>query len=123
MIMSVGLLGLLIARYTPVFDVAGYLFWPLAKLLGLPEAGLISRAVAVGVTEMFLPALMVTGADLTARFVVAIVSVASILFFSASIPCILATEIPLTVGEMLLIWIERTALSILLAGAVAILVL
>ncbi len=45
-----------------------------------------------------------------------VVSISSILFFSAMIPCVLATSIPISVGKMVIIWFERVALSILLAG-------
>jgi len=40
-----------------------------------------------------------------------------VLFFSAMIPCVLATEIPVSVGKMVIIWFERVVLSILLAAA------
>ncbi|WP_076526382.1 hypothetical protein [Kroppenstedtia eburnea] len=38
-----------------------------------------------------------------------------ILFFSASIPCILSTEIPVSIGELVIIWLERTILTLLIA--------
>jgi len=38
------------------------------------------------------------------------------LFFSASIPCILSTEIPIDVLEIVLVWFERTALSLMLSA-------
>ena len=44
------------------------------------------------------------------------VSVSSVLFFSASIPCILATRIPVSVGQLVVIWLLRTLLGILLAA-------
>lgn len=118
-IMSVGLLGLLLAKYTPVFDVAGYLFWPVAKLMQLPEAFLAAKATAIGISEMFLPALLVVDASLAVRYVIAVVSVSSILFFSASIPCILATEIPISLKDIVIIWFQRALLSLILASAVA----
>jgi len=37
-IMSVGLLGLVLAKYTPVFDVIGYIFYPFTSILQLPDA-------------------------------------------------------------------------------------
>ena len=42
-----------------------------------------------------------------------------LLFFSAVIPCILSTSIPVKVPQMLFIWVERVILSVLLAGAAA----
>jgi nucleoside recognition membrane protein YjiH len=121
-IMSVGLIGLLIAKYTPLFDWLGYLFYPITWLWGLEDGMLLSKATASGLAEMFLPALLTAEADFVARFAAGVVSVSSILFFSASIPCILATRIPLKVGTLVLVWFIRAFLSLLLAIPVAMLV-
>ncbi len=50
-------------------------------------------------------------AGLVARFAAGVVSVSSVLFFSASIPCILSTSIPLSVGRIVIVWFLRVALS------------
>ncbi|MFB9887946.1 YjiH family protein [Balneatrix alpica] len=118
-ILSIGLLGLLVAKYTPVFDWLGYLFYPFAWLAQLPDPLAIGKASATGLAEMFLPALLMAQADVVSRFVIGVVSVSSILFFSATIPCVLSTEIPLSVRQMVVIWFQRTALSILLASPLA----
>ncbi|WP_110643898.1 YjiH family protein [Salinicola sp. CPA57] len=114
-ILSVGLLGLLLAKYTPVFEWVGMIFYPLIALFGIDEAHQLSQAVASGLAEMFLPALLMTDASLPARFTAGVVSVSSVLFFSASIPCILSTRIPLSVGRIVMIWLIRTLLSLALA--------
>ena len=111
-IMSVGLIGLLLARYTPLFDLLGLLFLPLLALLDVPEPMLTASACAVGLAEMFLPALLVTDAPLMVKYLVGVVSVSSILFFSASIPCILSTEIKISIRHMVVIWFLRVLFSI-----------
>ena len=114
-IMSVGLLGLLIAKYTPLFEWLGWLFYPFVAIWGLEDAAALAQASAAGLAEMFLPALLMAEADFVARFAAGVVSVSAVLFFSASIPCILSTTIPLSVGRMLIVWFIRVALSLLLA--------
>lgn len=114
-IMSVGLIGLLLAKYTPLFDWLGLVFYPITALWGLDEAMALAQAAAAGLAEMFLPALLMTEAEFPARFATGVVSVSSVLFFSASIPCILSTTIPLSVGRIVVVWFLRTALSLLLA--------
>ncbi len=114
-ILAVGLLGLLAAKYTPLFDVVGMLFYPVTWLFGLAEPMTVARAVAAGLAEMFLPAILMKEADVVVRFVVAVVSVSSVLFLSASIPCVLATRIPLRVRDLLLVWLQRTLLSLVFA--------
>lgn len=85
----------------------------------LPEPMLAAKASAVGITEMFIPALLVTDASIITRFVIGVLSVSEILFFSASIPCILATDIPISIPEIIVIWFERTVLILLIVTPVA----
>jgi len=114
-ILSIGLIGLVLAEYTPVFDYIAYLFYPLTWILQLPDAMLAAKAASIGITEILLPSILVMVADLITRFVIGIVSVSSILFFSTTIPCILATDIPIRLRDLLVIWLERTVLSFVLA--------
>lgn len=122
-IMSIGLLGMLLALFTPVFDVIGFIFYPFAAAVQLPEALLAAQALATTIAEMFLPAAFVTTASLSTRYVVSVVCISELLFFSAVIPCILSTKIPVKIPELLLLWVERVILSIVLAGLVALVVL
>lgn len=122
-ILSVGLLGLILAKYTPVFDIIGYIFYPFTLILRVPEPMLAAKAMAVEIAEMFLPALLVVNAPLVTKFVVGVISISSVLFFSASIPCILSTEIPISITEIVIIWIERTIITLLLAVPIAFLLL
>lgn len=115
-ILSVGLMGLLLANHTPLFDVIGWVFLPFTWLMDMNEPMVAASSLAAGLAEMFLPAILLKDADLLVRFVAAVVSVSSVLFLSASIPCILATRIPLGVGQLLVIWLIRTLLGLLLAG-------
>jgi len=118
-IMSVGLIGLLLAKYTPVFEWLGILFYPFAWVVQLPDPMLVSKAAATGLAEMFLPALIASKADFVSRFVIGQISISSILFFSASIPCILSTEIPISVKQILVVWFQRTVITLLLSAPLA----
>ena len=118
-LLTIGLLGLLIVKYTPLFDWIGYLFLPAVYLTFLPEPLITSKAVATGFAEMFLPALTTTDAMDKTRYVVGVTSIASILFLSASIPCIMATSIKIPLRYLAIIWFQRAFLSILFAAPVA----
>ncbi|SFA95696.1 nucleoside recognition GATE domain-containing membrane protein YjiH [Lentibacillus halodurans] len=122
-ILSVGLLGLVLATYTPFFDVIGYIFYPFTWLVQLPEPLLAAKAAAVEIAEMFLPALLVVDASMVTKFITAVLSVSAIIFFSALVPCILSTEIPVSIPKLIVIWIERTILTILIATPIAFLLL
>lgn len=114
-ILAMGMLGLLAAKYTPIFDVLGVVLWPVVWLFEGEQAFEVSSIIASGLAEMFLPALQGGEFGLQTRFVIGSVSIASILFLSASIPCILAAEIPLGLGKMVSIWFLRTIFSIPMA--------
>ena len=118
-IIAVGLAGLLLDKYTPVFEILGLVLYPFTFISGLPDPLLAAKGISASLAEMFLPALLLSEADFVTRYVAGVVSISSILFFSAMIPCILATKIPLSIPKMLIIWLQRTILSILLASAFA----
>lgn len=120
-ILSVGLLGILLAKHTEVFDALGYVFYPFTSLLQIPEPMLTAKASAVGVAEMFLPALLVTEQAMSVKFVIAVVSVSQIIFFSALVPCIVATDIPVSVPKLIAIWFERVILTLVITIPVALL--
>ena len=119
-IMSVGLIALVLATYTPVFEWIGVIFYPLFWALGYSDPGLLASASATSIAEMFIPATMAAGhEDLVARFVIGVVCVSAIIFFSALVPAILATDIPVKMWHLLVIWVERVALTIVLATPLA----
>ena len=118
-ILSIGLLGLLLAKYTPLFDIAAYIFYPFTYILQLPDPLVTAKAITLGIAEMFLPALASKEAVEIVRYVVGVVSISSILFFSASIPCIMSTSIPLSMKEIIIVWFQRTVLSLIIASGVA----
>ncbi len=113
-ILSVGLLGLVLAKYTPVFDWLGYIFYPITWALQIPEPLLVAKAAALGISEMFLPAALVTESAMSVKFVIAVTSVSQVIFFSAMVPSLLGTQIPISIPRLLVIWFVRVALSLIL---------
>ncbi len=120
-ILSIGLLGMVLATYTPVFEWLGYVFYPVTWALQSPEPMLLAQATAVGIVEMFLPSLLAASAPMAVKFVVAVVSVSQIVFFSALVPCVAATRIPISITQMVVIWFERVVLSLILTIPLALL--
>lgn len=118
-ILTIGLIGLIIANFTPIFDYVGYIFYPFTKLLQLPEPMIAAKAAAIEIAEMFLPSLLVVAAPMVTKFTIAVTSVSAVLFFSASIPSLLSTAIPIKMRNIILIWVERTIFSLILAAAIA----
>lgn len=122
-IMSIGLLGLILVNQTPVFDYLGYIFYPLTAILQIPEPFLAAKAAAINLVDMFVPSLVVLKTSLETRFIIGSLSISVILFFSSLIPCIMSTEIPLRMRDILSIWFIRTVFSLLLITPLAFLFL
>lgn len=118
-ILSIGLLGLVLAEFTPIFDWIGYIFYPFTYILQLPEPMLVAKASALGIAEMFLPALLVVKSGMIVKFVIAVVSISSIIFFSAVVPCIVATEIPISIPKLIVIWVQRVILTLIIVTPIA----
>ncbi|MDK8763909.1 YjiH family protein [Corynebacterium sp. MSK218] len=122
-IMSVGLIGLVLANFTPLFDWLGYLFYPFAWIVQLPEPALAGKAAAMGIAEMFLPATVAAGSSsMVLKFVIGVVAISAIIFFSALVPCIMATKIPIKLWHLVVIWFERVVLTIIITTPIAFLV-
>ena len=105
------MVALILADYTPVFDWLGYIFYPITLLLQIPEPLLAAKAAFLGLAEMYLPVLVVVNAPELTRFIISVMSITQVLMFSTTIPCVVATEIPVSIKDMVIIWLERTILS------------
>ena len=116
----IGITGLIVAEYTPFFTWIGALFVPLLQLLRIPNAVEIAPSFPIGIAEMFLPVLLIADKvevlDIGARFMVAVVSMVQIIFFSETIVVMMATKIPLKLSELVICFIERTIIAIPIAA-------
>lgn len=121
-ILSIGFLGLLLANFTPVIDWMSYIFYPFIYIFPTPDQALLAKASAISIIEMFLPSLLVAKAALSTKFIVGVVSVSAIIFFSALVPCILATEIKIPVWKLIVIWFLRVVLTLLITIPLSLLI-
>ncbi|MGD8869831.1 MAG: YjiH family protein [Gemmatimonadales bacterium] len=119
-ILAVGTAALLLAQGTPLFEWLGSPFVPLLSLLGIPDAEIVGPAVLVGITEMYIPALLVTDAELSARFFVALLSITQLIFFSSLGPMVLDMfqEVPVRAWELAVLFLIRTAILVPLLALV-----
>lgn len=117
-ILAVGLLAILLAENTPLFQWLGRPMEPILALLGLPDVGIIAPATLIGITEMFLPALLVTEAAVAAKFFIAVLSISQLLFFSAVIPLLLEIDVPVKLWETVVLFVLRTIIAIPIIAAI-----
>ncbi|WP_219416862.1 YjiH family protein [Pseudonocardia nigra] len=111
-ILAVGVLAVLVANHTPLFSWLGVPLQPLIALVGVPDAPVVAQATVIGISEMFLPALLATDLALPAKFFVAAMSLTQIFFFSATIPLLLSLDLPVRLWHCLVLFVLRTLLAI-----------
>ena len=87
---------------------------PVLGLFGVPDAALAAPSVLIGIVEISLPSILVsgTGACAAAAFFVVQLSIVQIIFFSECGNAILSSKIPLGAGKLVLIFLMRTAIAI-----------
>jgi nucleoside recognition membrane protein YjiH len=120
-IIAIATCALMVSEYTPILSWLGKPFLPLLKLLGLPEAEIASKTMVVGFTDMFIPS-VIASAEVTSqltRFVIATVSITQLIFMSENGAMILSSKIPVNVGELFLIFLERTIVSVIVTTLIA----
>lgn len=121
-ILSIGLLGLIIVEFTDLIYWISFIFYPVLFLFPLENMPLLAEAVTISIIEMFLPSLLVVDAAIEIRFITAVISVSCIIFFSALVPCILATDINMKIWKMVAIWFIRAILSLLIVIPITLLI-
>lgn len=111
-ILAVGTFALILAKFTPIFTYLGRPLAPLLEWLRVPDAAQVAPAVVIEITEMYLPALLVTGASEAARLFIAVLSVSQLIFFSSLGPMIIDMfrDIPIRPGHLLLLFLLRTVM-------------
>ena len=112
-ILAVGTVALIIAEYTPIFEILGIPFVPVYQILQLPEAKLASQTVIVGFADMFLPSVIASSieSEIT-RFVVAATSVTQLIYMSEIGSIIMGSKIPVSLGNLFIIFLERTIVTL-----------
>lgn len=119
-VMAIGTLGVVIAEHTSIFQILGMPFIPILNLLGIPEAVAASQTLVVGFADMFLPT--VIGATITSemtRFVIACISITQLIYMSEIGGLILGSKIPVSLKDLIIIFLERTLISLPIVALVA----
>ena len=112
-VMAIGTTGLVIAEYTPVFNYLGMPFVPLLELLQIPEADIASTAVVVGFADMFVPSILASSIETEmTRFVIAALSLTQLIYLSEVGALMLGSKIPVTLGELFIIFVLRTLVTL-----------
>jgi nucleoside recognition membrane protein YjiH len=112
-VMAIGLIALIIAENTPLFQWLGMPFIPLLELMQVPFAQEASETVLIGFADMFLPAIFAASieAEMT-RFIIAALSVTQLIFMSETGGFLLGSKIPVNFLDLVVIFLLRTLITL-----------
>ena len=108
-----GTIALMIATYTPVFRWISYPMGMYLKLFGVEEAFAVAPATLAGFTDMFIPALLITGIQsVKTKFIIGVLSLVQIIYLTEVGTIIIKSEIPMNLWKLFLVFMERTLIAI-----------
>ncbi|MFD2044373.1 YjiH family protein [Ornithinibacillus salinisoli] len=112
-VMAFGLIALMIADNTPLFQWLGMPFIPLLELMQVPFAEEASQTILIGFADMFLPAILAAPieAEIT-RFIIAALSVTQLIYMSEVGGLLLGSKVPVSFKDLLIIFLLRTLITL-----------
>ncbi len=112
-VMAMGTIALIIAEYTNIFQFLGLPFIPLLNFLNVPEAAQASKTLVVGFADMFIPSVIAStiNNEMT-RFIIACTSVTQLIFMSEVGGLLLGSKIPVKFLDLVIIFLERTLITL-----------
>jgi len=112
-VMAFGLIALMIAEYTPVFQWLGVPFIPLLEIMQVPNAAEASETIIIGFADMFLPAIVGSSIDAEiTRFIIAALSVTQLIYMSEVGGVVLGSKVPVSFKDLFIIFILRTLITL-----------
>ncbi|WP_430790087.1 YjiH family protein [Virgibacillus flavescens] len=112
-VMAFGLVALMIAEYTSVFEWLGLPFIPILELMNIPYAAEASQTILIGFADMFLPSILAETIDAEiTRFIIAALSVTQLIYMSEVGGLILGSKIPVNFIELFIIFLLRTIITL-----------
>lgn len=112
-VMAFGLIALIFAEYTPLFQWIGIPFIPLLELMQVPNAVEASQTILIGFADMFLPAIIGSSIDAEiTRFIIAALSVTQLIYMSEVGGVLLGSKVPVSIKQLFVIFLLRTVITL-----------
>lgn len=114
LVMAWGTLALMVAEFTPFFDIVSLPIVFVLEFLKIPDAAQAAPAVLVGFTDMFLPSIMIGGEDVSTvtQFIVGTLSITQLIYLTETGAVILKSDIPLNLKDLFLLFLTRTIIAL-----------
>lgn len=112
-VMAIGTVALIIAEYTSFFTIISQPMVYVLEFLRIPEAQAAAPSTIIGFIDMFMPAVLASGieAEMT-RFFIGALSLVQIIYLTEMGTLLIISKMPVHFKELLLIFIQRTIISI-----------
>src|SRR5699024_5484142 len=112
-VMGIGLIALIFAEFTPVFQCLGLPFIPLLSLMQVPSATEASETILICFADMFLPSVVraLIETEMT-RFIIAALSVTQLLYMSEVGGVLLGSKVPIKFINLVIIFLLRTIITL-----------
>ena len=113
-ILCLSVITLWLVDNTSIFTFLGIPFGYILDLCQIPDADKIAPCMILGLAEVALPSTYISGMSVATQsaFFVVVVSALQIIMFSNSAVSILESDIPLNIGDLILIFFVRTIIAI-----------
>lgn len=118
--MTVMFAALTLYHHTDFLQLVTYPLVPVLEALQVPEARLAAPGVVVGLLDQFVPAVIAGSIDSpVTSFVLAGLSVTQLIFFAENAVLILRSKIPISVPQLIAIFVLRTCIALPILALVA----
>ncbi|MTI46297.1 YjiH family protein [Sporosalibacterium faouarense] len=112
-VMLLGTFALVIAEYTSLFSLISKPLVPLFNLMRVPDASVAASATLVGFADMFLPSIFVKGCEFEiTRFIIGALSFTQLIYLTETGAIILRSKIPVNFKDLLIVFLERTLVTL-----------
>lgn len=112
-VMAWGTIVLILVEYTPIFDIIATPFGWYMDLLGIEGANEIAPTALVGFADMYIPPLMLADFPIErTRFIMGAASLLQIIYMTEVGLIVIKSRVPVNVGHLFAVFIERTIIAI-----------
>lgn len=112
-VLFLGTIALVGAEHTPIFTIISKPLVPFFNLMQVPDAASAAAATVVGFADMFLPAIFVKNSphEIT-RFIIGALSFTQLIYLTETGAIILRSKIPVKILDLLILFVERTLITL-----------
>lgn len=112
-VMSWGTIVLILVEFTPIFDIVSVPFGWYLDLFGIEGAKEVAPTALVGFADMYIPPLMLADFAIErTRFIMGAVSLLQIIYMTEVGLIVLKSRVPVNVGHLFVVFLERTIIAI-----------